>query len=1293
MKNFMPIGRSIIVIFVTVLLPFGALAQNKGVVSLNWTNPISLIDSSGYQKTVPFFSGANCGYAYLPEYTFTTSGYVVGVDIVEDSVVSASAADVSLLRNFRNSDFNISLHYGYQSGRIVSIVRILPIRLNSFGSLEKLKTFSYQLRFGQAPPQPVKQSQNNSRGLSNQRITANSSSVLASGDWYKFSISSTGIYKIDYETLVKAGINPDNINPQQLRLFGNGGGMLPVANSAARIDDLAENAIFVSGEADGRFDKDDYILFYAVGPHTWQQNGNVFNHIFNIYSDLSYYFLSTNSGYGLRVSDRSLPATYDMEISVADEYDFHEKDEVNILNSGQEWFGELFSYATSNRSFVLKAENAEPNTNAVLKVSVMAAANVNTSFNVSVNNQQISTLPVNGIGNLFTDTYSLKGNIETSSLTISSNILANGKATIGLAYNYNGNASYKGYLNYIELNYKRRLVYTGTEFGFRAINSTSVNRAKYIVSNPVGGMRIWNISNPVQPENIPYGYDNGNAVFNDHSNTLQEYRVFAGSNFPRPGFVSKIPNQNLHSIGTPVPELLIITPGFLRSSAERLAQHRRAHSGMRVNVVDVNEIYNEFSSGAQDLVAIRDFIRMVYERSTASDSLKYVLLFGDCSYDYKDRIKNNSNLIPVYQARKSLHPTETYSSDDFYGFMDINEGDWQELGSSSIPIEHSLALGIGRLPVNTMTEADILVSKIIYYDSSPQTLDNWRNRICFIADDGDRNAYQNSAERFALRVNQDYPLLNISKVYLDAFQQISAPGGEVSLDAKNQLTNEVEKGLLVANYIGHGGVGGWTQEEILEISDINSWKNKDKLTFMVTATCDFGRYDDPSLSSGAEYAIRSAQGGAIALMTTTRPVYATSNDIAVAALYNFLFTKINGQWPDLGYVMKHTKNKSISGVFNRNYSLLGDPSQKLAYPKEQLIVTSINGNDPLSYTDTLGALSRVTIEGEVRTGGVLNADFSGTLSTIVYDKNTQLRTLGNESDSPPMDFVKHNNALYNGKATVNEGKFKFSFVVPKDISYIKGPGKISLYAAKTNTILDAGGYEKNLIIGGASDNVAEDNTPPSLKLFMNDESFVNGGLTGSNSTLLVNLFDESGINIAGTGIGHELTAVLDDSKEVIILNEYYTAKLDSYQEGVIKYPLRNLAPGNHSIRVKVWDTHNNSSEGILEFVVANDEDLSLRNVFNYPNPFSTNTEFHFDHNRAGEDLDVLIQIYTISGKLIKSIRETKMQSSSHVASIYWNGRDDFGDKIGKGVYVYKLQIRAARDGSNTYKYQKLVILN
>lgn len=1265
-------------------------AQTGNNVTLQWLDPIETIDSSGNQRMSPYFFGAIYGYSSLPEYKIRINGYVEKFEIINSQSISLSQEETRLLDKFEARDYKVTIRYARFRGNIISTICVLPLRRSSSGTYEKLLSFSYTIKMGNAPlqqPGPVSQRSNVNPAM--RMNTSGYSSVLATGSWYKYSVTTSGIHKIGYEDLRKAGINPENIDPRQLKIYGNGGGMLPQSNNADRPEDLIENAIYVSGEGDGKFDKSDYILFYAQGPHTWQLNGNTFQHTYNLYSDKAFYFLTTDGGPGLRVSAKAQPGSAVQTLNTYDAYIFHEKDEYNLLTSGREWLGELFNYVNPSRTFNFTLDGLVPSSNIAVTLSAAARANITTSFQMQVNNSPVGTLSISGIGNLFSYAYSTKAKLGRNTFNVNSALVPNGNCAIRITYNFNNISSLSGHLNYLEINYKSQLGLYRNQTSFRSLASTSASTSEYVISNAVADMQIWDVSNPLVPATVSFALDGNLARFNDYSNNLREYVVFKGNDFPAATFETRVINQNLHGIGAPVPELLIITTDDLVSSAERLASHRRSFSGMKVQVVSVGAIYNEFSSGSPDLTGIRDFIRMVYNRSQGTDSLRYVLLFGDCSYDYKDRIQNNTNLIPIYESRESFHPILTFSSDDYYGFMDSDEGEWAEDPAQ----DHELDLGVGRLPASTREIASQMVDKIIYYDSNPLTRERWRTRICFVADDGDKNRYSESAEWLSGLVATRYPFMNISKVYLDAYPQIPAPGGEISPEAKRALNAEIERGLLITNYIGHGSEQGWMQEEVLRINDILNWKNKDKLTFMVTATCEFGRYDDPNKISGAEYALRSPEGGAIALMTTTRPVLANTNDDINRAFYEFIFEKVNGAWPTFGDVFLRTKNDGIIGVYNRNYSLLGDPSQKLGYPQEEIVVTAVNGKNPSSDADTLNALSRVTIEGEVRINGVRDNSFNGMLQTTIFDKPSQVMTLGNELLAPPIMFSRFDNSIFDGKASVRSGEFKFSFVVPKDISYLIDNGKISVYATTGTTIKDAAGYENRIFIGGTSDSVIVDNTPPSMRLYMNDQSFVNGGVTGSNPMLLVHVYDENGINIAGSGIGHELTAVLDESRDVIILNEYYTAKLDSYQEGTIEYPLKDLAPGNHVIRVKVWDTHNNSTEDYLEFVVVNDEDVALRNVLNYPNPFSTNTEFHFDHNRAGDDIEVQVQVYTISGKLIKSIRQTVYQSGSHVSELRWDGRDDFGDKLAKGVYIYKLELRSIRDGSKGHKYQKLVILN
>ena len=437
-------------------------------------------------------------------------------------------------------------------------------------------------------------------------------------------------------------------------------------------------------------------------------------------------------------------------------------------------------------------------------------------------------------------------------------------------------------------------------------------------------------------------------------------------------------------------------------------------------------------------------------------------------------------------------------------------------------------------------------------------------------------------------------------------------------------------------------------------------------------------------------------GGAVGLVTTTRPVYSTDNRVLNRNFFKYALSPFSSRMPRLGDLVLQTKNNSITdsiggstGVNNRNFSLLSDPSMQLAYPALQAQITHINGTE--TTTDTLSALSKVTLKGHIAaTNGSVASGFSGDLHLTVYEKPTTRYTLGDESSQKAPVQVREN-IIYDGKSSVEQGQFETTFVVPKDIAYNYGTGKISLYASNSTT--DAMGANQNIIIGGTAANVPADNLAPTVNLYMDDESFVHGGSTGT-TTLLANLFDDNGINTAGMGIGHEITAILDEAPDnTIVLNDYYTAAKDNYQKGQVKYVLKDLAAGPHSLRLKAWDTHNNSTEEYIEFFVSIDAGLALEHVLNHPNPFSTNTTFHFDHNRVGENLEIQVQIYTISGKLVKTLQTISYASKAHVADISWNGRDEYNDVLARGVYVYRVSVRSQQDGSKTSRFEKLVILN
>lgn len=1112
-----------------------------------------------------------------------------------------------------------------------------------------------------------------------------SSSVLSAGTWYKIGTTQRGIYKIDYNFLKNAGVDVDNINPKNIQLYGNVGGMLPQANSATRVDDLQENSIWVAGQDDGSFDANDYILFYAQGAVEWKYNptSKLFEHIQNIYSDSVFCFLTIGSSEGKRVQSQENLSNTSQTLTTYDAYQVYEKDERTILEqgSGREWYGEIFDFETS-RDFTFETAGLAANTSLTLTSFVMGRSALDTWFTVSLNgvnlgSQLISAQP--------TGTYDVKGINNVKDFILNTNQLSDlGQLKVNLLYDKNGGSS-SGYLNYLRLNYQRQLQLYGNQTTFRSIASLNQATSTFSIANASNSTIVWDISNPLHPVNQPYSLAGSTATFGASTATsLKEFVVFQGSDFPAPESITATANQNLHALAPA--NLLIIVPDIFLSEAERLAEFRRSNDGLSVHVVRLSQVYNEFSSGKQDVTALRDFARMFYLRDP--QTFRYLLLFGDASYDYKDRVANNTNFVPIYESRESLHPILSHSSDDYFGFFEVSEGEWTETSIG----DHTLEIGVGRLPVKTLAEANAVVSKLIAYANKQSNLGSWRNRVVFVADDGDVNIHQLDADILAESIRNNHKAFNVNKLFLDAYEQVSTPNGELSPSMKEALTQNVEKGALIVNYTGHGGEIGWAEEKLLNIPQINDWANYHNLPLFVTATCEFGRYDDPLRVSGAEYILLSPKGGGVGLITTTRPVYSSTNFLLSKAFYAEAFKPINGEMPRLGDLMIKTKNNSLNGAINRNFALLGDPSLRLAYPKHKVTVTKITNANNGQVLDTVSALDKITVEGEIRNfqDNLLDG-FEGVLDITIFDKAQEVTTLGTESSR--ITFKAQNSKIYVGKASVKAGKFSFTFIVPKDINYQFGEGKWSFYAQANDGLNDAQGAKTDVVIGGTSKTITPDNTPPKISLFMNDETFVNGGVVQPTATLIAKLSDDNGLNIAQTGVGHEMTAVLDEDLEnPWVLNDFYEGNLDTYQEGVIRYPVRDLAKGNHTVVVKVWDTHNNSSEASIDFVVTDNAIMAINDVMNYPNPFSKSTTFRFDHNRAGEGLEVNIQIFNRNGQKVKQLQYTTTQALSRFEGV-WDGLDKNGKKIPQGVYVYKITAKSLIDGSEKFAIRRLVILD
>jgi len=1112
-------------------------------------------------------------------------------------------------------------------------------------------------------------------------------SVLATGNWYKIGVKEPGVYKLDIPFLSQLGLNAANLSSGSIRLFGNGGGMLPEANNIPRPDDVQENAIMIVDGGDGVLNGADYILFFSNGADEWDKDSvnKRFSHKKNLYSDKAYYYLMVG-GNGKRVGDSQGSFIPNVLVNSFDDRLFHELDTINFLASGKEWYGEEFSNTpghslTRNFSFSFpNFQNSFPVT--VVTDCLARSVGVASRFDVSMNNQPLQQITISPVSGGQYDPVAQETKTQASTIVSSTDLSIN--------YNYvPGSFNSQGWLNWFEIFARRSLSMNGIDqLLFRDWASVGNNAAEFDIAGANQATQVWDVTDPAAPLKISTSLQGNDLKFANSCTQLKEYVAFNSSNFLQPSAEGKISNQDLH--GFPPVDFVIVTTQALLPQAQRLADFHRARNNLRYAIATTAQVYNEFSSGSPDPSAIRDFVKMFYDRSASapSDRPKYLLLLGDASFDYKDRVNNNTNLVPAYENGNSLDPLGSYTSDDFFGFLDDNED------VNSTIIINQLDIGIGRIPAKNAEEAKNYADKVETYFNK-ESLGPWRNNQLFIADDEDFNLHLQDAEILTTTSQTTAPVFNITKTYLDAFRQESGAGGSHYPQANQIINNQVYNGTLIWNYSGHGGSNRLAEEVILDQDIVNNWSNANKLPLFITATCDFAPYDNPTINSLGENILLRAKTGGIALMTTTRVVFSFSNRVINNNYLQFALQRdTSGRYKSLGESIRAAKNytyqTSSDITNNRKFTLLGDPALIIAYPFLKIRATKVNGIT-VSQADTIHATDKVIIEGEVTNlSDNLLPDFNGTVYPVVFDKVQTVNTLANDPTSQVASFQAQNNVLYKGKASVINGKFSFSFKVPKDINYQFGNGKLSLYAENGSN--DANGYFTNFIIGGVGANADNDKEGPVIKAYLNDDKFVSGSIANENPVLIIKLSDSSGINTAGTGIGHDIVATLDnDNRQYFVLNDFYEADLNSYQQGTVHFQLPTLSSGIHSLKIKAWDVLDNSSEYVLDFNVSKDEELVLNHVLNYPNPFTTKTQFWFEHNKPNQNLQVKVQIFTLTGKVVKTIKQTINDAGNRSCEVEWDGRDEFGDRLGRGVYLYRLTVISI-DGKKKEKLEKLVIL-
>ncbi|HNY03834.1 MAG TPA: type IX secretion system sortase PorU, partial [Bacteroidales bacterium] len=849
--------------------------------------------------------------------------------------------------------------------------------------------------------------------------------------------------------------SPGEMETAKIRLYGNGSGMLSEINSIPRYDDLREIAIEVHDGGDGRFDADDYILFYGEGADKWnyEQFFRLFSHVRNLYSDSTYYFLNFDRGAGRRVQTiQPLPDPTNNVSVRFDDYQLHELDLENVLRSGKEWYGEFFDNSRNSWDFPFLFPNADSLATARVRTSVMGFAPVTSIFRISQNGNLLDSLSVDSTNPA---EFTVAGASRFKQTTIPN---PGSDQTITVTYKLPDKNSH-GWLNYLEVNCPRLLKWTGHQMAFRDINSIGTGKVtEFNLGNANNSVRVWDVTNPVTTRELTGTLDGGMLKFKQYTDSLREFIAFDGSVYYPVTCIGEVANQDLHHDSAPA-NLVIVTHPLFLAQAERLASFHREHNGLTVRVVTTAQVYNEFACGQPDPTAIRDYMKMLYDRADSAARPRYLLLFGDGSYDPKNRVAGNNNMIPTFQSLESLNSTKSYVSDDFFGIMGDNSGS---------DANGKIDIGIGRLPVSDTTEARVMVDKIMHYSSveSPVRGD-WRNNITFIADDENNNIHLNQAEELANIVAYKYPLFNVNKIYFDAFKLVEIPSGSRFPDANIAINDAVAKGSLIVNYTGHGGETGWSVEQCLTMADISSWSNADKLPVFVTATCEFSRFDNPQRFTAGEKVILHPSGGAIALYSTTRLAFAGLNIMLDTSFFRHLMDRnTDGQYLKMGDLIRISKNNNSNNFQLRNFVLLGDPAQSIGFSNYNVKTLSVN-DEALNQPDTVKGMSQVTVKGRIEDDYGQKIDgFDGTVSCRVFDKPVIFTTLGNRPGSDgsyPENFKMQNSVLFKGDVSVKSGEFRFSFVVPKGIPLSFGKGKLSYYAWNSET--DAAGYNNQVVVG------------------------------------------------------------------------------------------------------------------------------------------------------------------------------------------------------------------------------------
>ena len=1142
-------------------------------------------------------------------------------------------------------------------------------------------------------------------------------SVLAGGIVYKIPIEETGLYRIDRDfiaSLPDLGLDPSAIDPDHVRIYGNGGAPVPALNSLPRVADLAENPAIRLGGGDGRFDAGDAVLFYGKGPTGWTYENGAWEHYVHPFSNVNYYFIKIGDDEeGIDLPEEAYPAFGDAEVLREVEARYVEDfDELmwspENQGSGHTWVGTILR--TGDVRTLLDDVVLPGRAQGVVRYQIRTAIHSNPPAQVLFESNGASR------GSLRAARALSSG--PTAPVAVAGIAMIEHEEDVGsplqLSMRFDPAAvnDPRAAVDWVRVFYPRLLRAVGDSLHFVTPGGRT-GRFEFVLEAFSGEPYVWDVTQPGDFRRLGVRTSGGayhvQVEVPDCSPPRELVAFRASAARPLASVqAQRVAAQNLHASALH-PDLVILVPNAFRTAAEALAEHRR-RDGLDVLVTDVDRIYNEFSGGLVDVRGLRDYLRFLYDRGEeVAKPLRYALLFGDGHFNYRGRGEpaELTNWIPPYETEGSFDPERSYASDDYYGLLDADEGVWAWPGTSGSDTRERVDVGIGRLPVQTPEEAAAMVAKIQHYEDA-STYGPWRTRYLFVADDhynGVRprveslgDLHTQNADVVAQLLEGNYPWIDLQKIYGISYTREFLNGWRLP-GVERDLQAALADGVLVMNYSGHGGESGLAQENIFTKEDAAALRNYDRLPLFVTATCSFGWWDLSDEQSAAEVLLLNASGGAIALMTTVRLVYTSANVNTLnvglnRALNQEMFELAeDGRPRRLGDILVDTKN-TVVGLQgnNRKFNLLGDPALRLGHPEREVVVESVNGT-PLGDGVALRALEEVTIEGVVQTvSKATDTAFDGQVSLTIFDAKRRVSLAIPRQVMPRNYYTVREDLIWRGVAPVAAGRFAASFVVPKDISYSNEPGRVSAYARSATH--HAGGYTEGFVVGGTASEGLDDDVGPEISLYLNDSTFVSGGLTPPDPRLIVHLRDESGINTVGAGVGHEVLLVVDgNERQAVDVSGRFESTPGSFRSGRVSYPFEeypeNLEDGPHSLTVRAWDVVNNSNTAVLDFVISSARDVVLRHVYNYPNPTSGRTRFVFEHNQpTGTVADVQVRIYTLAGRPVRTIEGVEALPAGTLPAgpvqVPWDGLDEDMNPLASGMYLYK--VRVATEGIDGERY-------